>query len=244
MLQGLYAAASGMEAQQNQFNAISNDLANLDTPGYQSTEVGFKDLLYSGAGSASGTTMATGTGTASAILGYNQTEGSLDNTGQPLDVAISGPGFLQVRRSDGSTGLTRNGTLQTNAQGEITDTQGNPLSPAIKLPTGDTAADLTIAADGNVTAKGQKLGTITLVNVPAPDQLQPAGDGTYSVTAGSGAVRAATGSTIQQGALEGSNVDSNTAMSDMINAQRSYQMASQAIQDQSQMLQIADTLKK
>jgi len=95
-----------------------------------------------------------------------------------------------------------------------------------------------------VSSKGQKLGTIAIVNVPAPDQLQPNGDNTYSVTAGSGATRAATGSTLQQGALEGSNVDANAAMTDMINAQRTYQMASQAIQYQSQMLQIADTLKK
>jgi len=244
MLQGLYAAASGMEAQQNQFNAISNDLANLNTPGYQSTEVGFSDLLYSGAGSASGTTMATGTGAASSIIGRSQTEGALDTTGQPLDVAISGEGFLQVRRNDGSIGLTRDGTLQTNSQGEITDTQGNPLVPSIKLPTGDSPADVTIDPNGNVSSKGQKLGTIAIVNVPAPDQLQPNGDNTYSVTAGSGATRAATGSTLQQGALEGSNVDANAAMTDMINAQRTYQMASQAIQYQSQMLQIADTLKK
>ena len=152
MLQGLYAAASGMEAQQNQFNAISNDLANLNTPGYQSTEVGFSDLLYSGAGSASGTTMATGTGAASSIIGRSQTEGALDTTGQPLDVAISGEGFLQVRRNDGSIGLTRDGTLQTNSQGEITDTQGNPLVPSIKLPTGDSPADVTIDPNGNVSS--------------------------------------------------------------------------------------------
>ena len=78
MLQGLYAAASGMEAQQNQFNAISNDLSNLNTPGYQATEVGFQDLLYSGAGSASGTTMATGTGASSSIIGRSQVEGALE----------------------------------------------------------------------------------------------------------------------------------------------------------------------
>lgn len=244
MLQGLYAAASGMEAQQNQFNAISNDLANLNTPGYQSTEVGFSDLLYSGGGSATGTTMATGTGATSSIIGRSQTEGALDNTGQPLDVAISGEGYLQVRRNDGSIGLTRNGTLQTNDKGEITNPQGNPLVPPITLPAGDTPADLTIDPNGNVTAKGQNLGKIAIVNVPAPDQLQPNGDSTFSVTAGSGATRPASGSTITQGALEGSNVDANAAMSDMINAQRTYQMASQAIQYQSQMLQIADTLKK
>jgi flagellar basal-body rod protein FlgG len=244
MLQGLYAAASGMEAQQNQFNAISNDLSNMNTPGYQATEVGFQDLLYSGAGSSSGTSLATGTGASSSIVGRSQTEGALDNTGQPLDVAINGEGYLQVRRSDGSIGLTRNGTLQTNSQGEITDQTGQPLVPPIKLPKGDNPADLTIDAQGNVSAKGQKLGKIEIVTVPAPDQLQPDGDSTFSVTAGSGATRTAAGSTLQQGALESSNVDVNQAMSTMINAQRAYQMSSQAISYQSQMLQIADEIKK
>jgi flagellar basal-body rod protein FlgG len=244
MLQGLYAASAGMEAQQNQFNAISNDLANLNTPGYQGTEVGFQDLLYSGAGSASGTSLATGTGASSSIIGRSQTEGALDNTGNPLDVAIEGDGYLQVRRPDGSIGLTRNGTLQTNAQGEITDQQGNPLVPSIKLPKGDTPADVTIDAAGNVTAKGQKLGKLDIVTVPAPDQLQPDGNSLFSVTAGSGATRPATGTTVQQGALEASNVDVAQVMSTMVNAERSYQMSSQAIQYQSQMLEIADTLKK
>jgi flagellar basal-body rod protein FlgG len=244
MLQGLYAAASGMEAQQNQFNAISNDLSNLNTPGYQATEVGFQDLLYSGAGSASGTALGTGTGASSSIIGRSQAEGALDQTGNPLDVAIQGEGFLQVRRDDGSIGLTRNGTLQTNSQGELTDQTGNPLVPAIKLPAGDTPADVTIDPHGNVSAKGQKLGQIAIVTVPAPDQLQPDGDSTFSVTAGSGATRAASGSTLQQGAVEGSNVDVNQAMSSMITAQRAYQMSSQAISYQSQMLQIADELKK
>jgi flagellar basal-body rod protein FlgG len=244
MLQGLYAAASGMEAQQNQFNAISNDLSNMNTPGYQATEVGFQDLLYSGAGSASGTSLATGTGASSSIVGRSQAEGALDNTGNPLDVAINGDGYLQVRRDDGSIGLTRNGTLQTNSQGEITDQNGQPLVPSIKIPKGDTAGDLTIDAQGNVSAKGQKLGKIQIVSVPAPDQLQPDGNSTFSVTAGSGATRAAAGSTLQQGALESSNVDINQAMSTMINAQRAYQMSSQAISYQSQMLQIADEIKK
>ena len=244
MLQGLYAAASGMEAQQNQFNAISNDLSNTNTSGYQATEVGFQDLLYSGAGSASGTAMATGTGASSQIIGRSQAEGALNKTGAPLDVAIQGEGYLEVRRDDGSTGLTRNGALQTNSKGELTDQTGNPLVPPIKLPTGVTPADVTIDARGTVSAKGQQLGTIAIVTVPAPDQLQPDGDSTFSVTAGSGATRAAAGSTLQQGALEGSNVDVNQAMSTMIAAERAYQMSSQAISYQSQMLQIADELKK
>jgi flagellar basal-body rod protein FlgG len=244
MLQGLYAAASGMEAQQTQFDAISNDLANLNTPGYQATEVGFQDLLYSGAGSASGSTVATGTGAASSIVGRSQTEGAMNTTGNPLDVAINGPGFLQVHRSDGTIGLTRNGSLQLDSQGQLTDQLGNPLVPAITLPKGVDAGQLQIAANGTVTAGGRTLGRIDVVDVPAPTQLQPDGSSLFSVTAGSGPTRPAAGSTIQQGALEASNVDVGQAMSDMINAERSYEMSSQAIKYQDQMLQIADQLRK
>jgi flagellar basal-body rod protein FlgG len=246
MLQGLYAAASGMEAQQTECDAISNDLANLNTPGYQQTEVGFQDLLYSGGGSASGSSVATGTGAASSIVGRSQTEGALQTTGDPLNIAISGPGFIQVRRPDGSTGLTRNGTLQLDAQGQLTDQQGNPLVPPIQLPKGMPASQMQIAATGTVTAGGRTLGRIAVVDVPAPTQLQPDGGSLFSVTAGSGATRPVSGtvSTIKQGALEGSNVDAAQAMTDMIDAQRDYQMSSQAIQYQDQMLQIADQLRK
>lgn len=244
MLQGLYAAASGMEAQQTEFNAISNDLANLNTPGYQQTEVGFQDLLYSGGGSATGSPVATGTGAASSIVGRSQTEGALQTTGNPLDVAISGPGFFQVRRPDGSTGLTRNGALQVDAQGQLTNQQGDPLVPPIQLPKGMDPGRMQIAANGTVTAGGRTLGRIAVVDVPAPSQLQPDGGSLFSVTAGSGATRPVAGSVLKQGALEGSNVDAAQAMTSMIDAQRDYQMSSQAIQYQDQMLQIADQLRK
>jgi flagellar basal-body rod protein FlgG len=245
MLQGLYAAASGMEAQQNQLNAIANDMANIDTPGYQATEVGFQDLLYSSAGSASGSPdIATGAGSQSAIVGRSFAQGAIQNTGRSLDVAIQGPGYLQVRRDDGTIGLTRNGTLQVNAQGEITNQDGNPLVPPLKLPKGTDAANIKIETNGQVISGSRTIGKLALVNVPAPNQLQPDGDSMFSVTAGSGATRPATGSSIQQGALEGSNVDVARDMTTMINAQRSYQMASQAIQYQDQMLQIADQIKK
>jgi flagellar basal-body rod protein FlgG len=245
MLQGLYAAASGMEAQQNQFNAIANDMANLDTPGYQATQVGFQDLLYSGAGSASGSpNIATGAGSQSAIVGRSSAQGAIQSTGRSLDVAISGPGYLQVRRNDGTIGLTRNGALQVNAQGEITNQEGNPLVPPLKLPKGTDASSIKIEPNGQVISGSRTIGRISLVNVPAPNQLQPDGDSMFSVTAGSGAARAATGSTLQQGALEASNVDVSQDMTAMINAQRSYQMSSQAIQYQDQMLQIANQIKK
>jgi flagellar basal-body rod protein FlgG len=245
MLQGLYAAASGMEAQQNQFDAISNDMANLNTTGYQASEVGFQNLLYSGAGSASGTTVATGTGASSSIVGYSQAEGSLQTTGNPLDVAINGSGYLQVRQANGSIGLTRNGALQLSADGEVTDQSGNALVPPVKIPAGVALTDVHIAPNGTVTAQGGRtLGRIAIVDVPAPSQLQPDGNSLFSVTAGSGATRPAAGSTLQQGVLEGSNVDISQAMSDMVVAERNYQMSSQAVQYQDQMLQIADQLKK
>jgi len=243
MLQGLYAAASGMEADQNQFTAISNDLANLNTPGYQGEEIGFSDLLYSSGGNSTGTDLATGTGAAATVIGRSQTAGDLEQTGNPLDVAINGDGYLEVRRSDGSVGLTRNGSLQLDAKGQLTDTSGNPLVPPITLPKGVEPSDVTISANGDVTAGKQALGKIQIVNVPAPNQLQPDGNSLFSVTAGSGPARPATGATLTQGAVEGSNVDEAQAMSDMVNAENSYSMAGQAIQYQDQMLQIANQIK-
>lgn len=244
MLQGLYAAASGMEAQQNQFNAIANDMSNVDTPGYQAAQVGFQDLLYSSAGSASGSpAIATGAGSQSGIVGRSQEQGAIQNTGRSLDVAITGPGYLQVRRNDGSIGLTRNGALQVNAQGEITNQDGNPLVPPLKLPKGTDPSAIKIEPNGQVISGSRTLGKIALVNVPAPDQLQADGQSMFSVTAGSGATRPADGSTLQQGALEGSNVDVSRDMTAMITAQRGYEMASKAIQYQDQMLQIANQIK-
>jgi flagellar basal-body rod protein FlgG len=244
MLQGLYAAASGMEAQQTQFDAVSNDLANLSTPGYQATEVGFQSLLYTSAGSSSGTSVATGAGASASIVGRDQTQGPIQQTGRTLDVAIEGQGYLQMRRPDGTLGLTRDGVLELDSQGAITNQEGMPLQPPITLPSGVSADQLKIASDGTVTAGNRQLGKISIVTVPAPGQLQPDGDSMFSATAATGAIRPASGSTLAQGSLEGSNVDLATAMSDMITAERSYQMASQAIQDQNQMLQTANQLIK
>ena len=243
MLQGLYAAASGMEAQQNQLDAVSNDLANLDTPGYQSEQIGFSDLLYSSGGVSSGSQVATGAGTESSVIGRSEVQGPLQSTGRSLDVAIEGPGYLQVRRPDGTIGLTRNGDLQVDGQGRLTDQSGDPLVPPITLPKGADVSNLKIAADGTVTSGQTTLGKIGLVTVPAPSQLLPDGDSTFSATAASGAIRPDSASTLHQGALEGSNVDMADAMTTMMNAQEDYDMDSQAVQYQSQMLQIADQLR-
>ena len=241
MLEGLYSAASGMEAQQQQFDAISNDMANVDTPGYQSTIIGFHDLLYSNGDY--GSNVATGAGTQAEQMGYDETQGAIQQTGQPLDVAIEGQGYLEVRRQDGSIGLTRNGALQLNDKRQLTTQTGLLVQPPITVPVGVDPSQVSISSDGTVQAGSQKLGKLTLVDVPAPNGLVADGDSVFSATAASGALKPAKGATVQQGALEGSNVNLGEEMSKMMAAQQQYSMGSQAIQYQAQMLQIANEIK-
>ncbi len=243
MLGGLYASVAGMQAQEARMNAIGNDIANVSTTGYQSTEVGFQDLLYSQGGASSGSPVATGAGCAALIVGRSQAQGALQNTGRPLDVAIQGSGFLQVRRADGTIGLTRNGALQVDAQGRLTDDFGDTLVPPITVPSGTSADSLKIASDGTVSAAGRSLGKLAIVDVPAPAQLIPNGDSTYAASAASGAARVVIGSTLQQGSLESSNVDLANEMSQMIDTEKSYSMTSEAIQIENQMMQVANQVK-
>ncbi|MFZ0974931.1 MAG: flagellar hook basal-body protein [Solirubrobacteraceae bacterium] len=241
MLEGLYSAASGMEAQQQQFDAISNDMANVDTSGYQSTVIGFHDLLYSNG--EYGSNVATGAGAQAEQMGYDQSQGAIQQTGQPLDVAVHGPGYLEVRRQDGTIGMTRNGALQLNDKRQLTTQTGMLVQPPITIPAGVDPSQVSIASNGTVSVGKQTLGKLSLVDVPAPNGLVADGDSVFSATAASGAIRAAKGTSVQQGALEGSNVNMGDEMSKMMDAQQQYSMGSQAIQYQAQMLQIANEIK-
>jgi flagellar basal-body rod protein FlgG len=246
MLEGLYSAAAGMAAQQQRIDGVANDLANSSTTGYKHVRVGFRDLLYNAQGGAAGPTVLAGAGAAAGFVGRSQEQGALQTTDQPLDVAIQGPGFLQVKRPDGSLALTRDGSLRLDATGRLTTSDGNVVQPQIMAPSGTTPDELSIAADGTVrVGTGTALGRIELVTVPAPDGLQPLGGNLFAATAQSGAATAAgADTTVRQGALEGSNVDVGDAMVDMIDAQRSFQLASKAIQMQDQMLEIANQVKR
>jgi len=243
MVEGLFSAAAGMAAQQQRLDAISNDIANVDTTGYQAQRVGFEDLLYNSAGSNNPTGVTTGTGAATMDLGPSQAEGEIQQTGRSLDVAINGPGFLEVRQSGGAIGLTRNGALQLDAKGQLTTADGDVVQPPITVPKGVNENDIDIGPSGTVTANGRTLGRLALVTVPSPSGLLANGSSTYSLTAASGGARAATGATLQQGALEGSNVDISTEMVNMMDAQRSYSLDSEAIQIQEQMASTADQVK-
>jgi flagellar basal-body rod protein FlgG len=241
MLEGLYSAASGMEAQQQQFDAISNDMANLDTPGYQSTVVGFHDLLYSNG--AYGSTVPTGAGAAASIVGRDQSQGAIQTTNRQLDVAVQGHGYLEVRRPDGSIGLTRNGRLELNAKRQLTNQEGMLVQPPITIPAGVSTDQVTIGSDGTVEAAGKRVGKTSLVDVPAPAGLVADGDSVFSATTASGAIRTAKNATLQQGALEGSNVNLGDEVAKMMSAQQQYAMGSQAIQYQAQMLSIGNQIK-
>jgi flagellar basal-body rod protein FlgG len=242
MLEGLYSAGAGMEAAQSQLSAVSNNMANQDTPGYQAQILGFHDLLYT-TDDDSPSNALVGAGAGDSTLGFSQTQGSLQQTGNPLNIALSGPGYIQVRQPDGQTGLTRNGSLQLNSRGQLTTNLGMELVPPITLPKGTQPKDVSIGSDGTVSVANQKVGQIKVVQVPAPDKLLPQGNSIYSVTTASGSAQAAKGVTMQQGYLEQSNVDLNTEISQMMTAQQAYNMGSRAVQMEAQLGQIAATLK-
>ena len=242
MLEGLFSAAAGMAAQQLQLDAVSNDLANVSTSGYKSERVGFEDLLYNPVNKA-GTETTAGAGAAARIIGRNQAQGALKETGNPLDLAIEGEGFFQLRRPAGGTVLTRDGAFQVNADGSIGDAAGNLLDPPIKLPAGVSASEVKISSDGTVTAQGKRLGRIGLVTVTAPGHLSPEGGGLLAPNSASGAPRALASSRMQQGTLEDSNVDLGRDIATMTTAERAFQMSSTAIQTESQMMAIANQLR-
>lgn len=241
MLEGLYSAAAGMSAQQEQLNAISNDLANVSTSGYKAERVAFSDLLYSPVDIA-GTQTSAGAGASARVIGRSEAQGALQETGEPLDLAIEGAGYFLVKRANGQVALTRDGSFGVDASGTIVNSEGNRLSPPIKLPTGVSAGEVRIAPDGTVTAGTRKLGQIKLVTVASPEHLLADGGGELTPTAESGKPHAANGK-IHQGALEASNVNIAGEMALMASTERNYQLTSTAIQTESQMMSIANQLR-
>jgi flagellar basal-body rod protein FlgG len=233
---GIYSAAAGMAAQQTWLDALANDLANVNTPGYHSQRVAFRDLVYDPAGAGAGADAST--------LGVTADQGALLQSSNPLALAIDGTGYFQVKRADGTIALTRNGQFQADANGQITTLSGDKLEPPITLPKGVSPSDVSIATDGTVTtSSGTRLGKIQLVSVASPDQLLPLGDGLFGLTAGSGKPVSA-GGQVKQFFLEGSNVDVADAMTSMIRAQRAFELASRAVTTQDQLLEMANQLRR
>jgi len=245
MLEGLNSAAAGMAAQQQRIDAVANDLANANTTGYKHQRVGFRDLVYTQAGRSSVQGPRTGAGAAAVDAGRAFSQGALQRTDQPFDVAIQGDGFIRVKLSDGRQALTRDGSLRLDGTGKLVTSSGTVVQPAITLPPGTDPTAISIGPDGAVLAGGVAVGRIELVSVRSPQSLQPVGDNAFVATAASGATRPApAATTLTQGALEASNVDMADAMVAMIESQRAFQLTSKAIQTQDQMWEIANGVKR
>src|SRR4051812_41828867 len=147
MLEGLYSAAAGMAAQQDRMDSLANDVANINTPGYKRLRVGFRDLIYQQSGRGALANVRTGSGAAAVTLGRGQAQGSLQQTGNSLDVAIQGPGFFQVRRANGQLALTRNGNFHLDGNGRLVNPDGALVQPALSAPRGTDPSKIKIAPD-------------------------------------------------------------------------------------------------
>jgi flagellar basal-body rod protein FlgG len=246
MLEGLRTAAAGMMAQQQKLDAVSNDLANANTTGYKRLRVGFSDLLYERGGRPTTSDDAQfGTGSRVVNSGRKFQQGNLQNTGDPLNVGLEGDGFIKVKLSDGRQGLTRDGDLHIDGLGRLATSFGGIVQPQITIPDGVQPSRITIGGDGTVTADGRNVGKIALASVRSPGNLQSVGENAFVTTARSGnAVAAPAATVLKQGVLEASNTDVSESMTDMIEAQRTYQLTSKAIQTADQMMEIANGVKR
>ncbi len=253
MLRSLHTAGSGMLAQQTQIDVIAHNMANVSTAGFRRARAQFQDLLYQemrapGARTAGGvqpTGLQVGGGTRASSTQLIHVQGALSQTGNPLDLAIEGSGFFQVRRPDGEVLYTRSGNFHLDPDGRMVTAEGLALEPATMIPQGATS--ITISADGTVSvtlpgnSETQEVGRLELASFMNPGGLDAEGHGLYRMTSASGPPLAASPGqeglgTIGQGMLEGSNVEVVTEMIDLISTQRAYEINHRVIQAADEML--------
>ena len=255
MHSALYVSKTGLSAQDTQLTTISNNLANASTVGFKRDRAVFEDLLYQiqrqpGAQTSEETQLPSGLqlGTGVRVVGTQKqfTEGSLEITGQALDIAIDGRGFLPIQQIDGTIAYTRSGQLHLNGLGQIVNASGLLVDPNITIP--DNVQSITIGTDGvvNVSITGETdttiVGNLQVVDFVNPAGLQAIGGNLFFETASSGAPITGTPGEnglgqIQQGMLENSNVDIVEEMVNMITTQRAYEMNSKVVSTADQMLQ-------
>ncbi len=251
----LWAAKTGLDAQQTQMTVTANNLANVNTTGFKGSRAVFDDLLYQNLSQVGADTSQTtqsptglnvGTGVRVVATEKNYTQGSINNTGNTFDVAIQGLGFFQVLQPDGQLAYTRDGSFQLNAQGQLVTSAGYQVQPAITIPNG--AQSVTIGADGTVSVQlanqttPTTVGTLQLANFINPAGLQDTGGNLAVETASSGPPTIGTPGlsglgTLIQGSVEGSNVDVVEELVNMIQTQEAYEMDSRAVETTDQMLQ-------
>jgi flagellar basal-body rod protein FlgG len=255
MIRSLWISKTGLDAQQTQMDVTANNLANVSTTGFKRSRAVFEDLLYQtlrqpGAQSSQQTQLPTGlqigTGVRPVSTERVFTQGNLQQTSNDKDVAIQGAGFFQVLLPDGTTGYTRDGSFQTDSQGQLVTSSGFVVQPAITIPA--DAQSLTIARDGTVSvtqpgsSAATQVGTLQLATFANPAGLESKGENLYIETASSGSPSANTpgnngAGLLVQGYVETSNVNVVEELVNMIQTQRAYEINSKAITTSDQMLQ-------
>lgn len=259
----LHTSATGMQAQQTRTDVIANNLANVNTTGFKRSRAHFEDLLYqtlqgpATLGSRDTEQLPAvqvGLGTRLTSVQRVDSQGSLEQTSRPLDLAIEGEGYFEVQLPNGNTAFTRDGSLQVSDQGVLVTNQGYAIQPPIKVPR--EATSVTISETGVVTANGiagaggtQELGRIELARFANPSGLESMGQNLFSQTTSSGdpikGLPTENGNgRIAQGYLESSNVEIVTEMVDMITAQRAYEINSKAVKNSEDMAQTANSLMR
>ena len=254
MMNSLWIAKTGMTAQQTQLDVISHNLANVSTTGFKRNRAEFQDLIYQNLRQVGAQTteenqpptgLHLGLGVNVVATSRNFTQGGLQQSGNNLDVAINGDGFFEVTLPDGTTGYTRDGSFQLDAQGRIVTSGGLPVAPGITVPAGTKS--ISISENGEVSAivagsvAPQPLGSLSMSSFVNSAGLQPVGQNMFKESAASGAPQQGTPGTnglgiVRQGFLETSNVNVVEELVNMIQTQRAYEMNSKAIQTSDQML--------
>ena len=255
MIRSLWISKTGLDAQQTNMDVTANNLANVSTNGFKRARAVFEDLLYQtlrqpGAQSSQQTQLPSGlqlgTGVRPVATERIFTQGNLQQTSNPLDIAINGGGFFQVAMPDGTTSYTRDGSFHVDSQGQMVTSSGYQVQPAITIPA--NALSVTVSRDGivSVTRAGAaaptQVGSLQLASFINPAGLQSMGENLYLETAASGTPSAnSPGSNglgvLTQGYVETSNVNVVEELVNMIQIQRAYEINSKAITTSDQMLQ-------
>jgi flagellar basal-body rod protein FlgG len=262
MIRALRTGASGMTAQQLNVDTIANNLSNINTTGFKRSKVEFQDVLYQNIRRAGTSAAGESIVPVNLEIGYGAkpistsrifSEGSLNPTDQPLDLAITGDGFFQIALPDGSTGYTRDGSLKLSSDGRLVTNDGFFLMPDLTIP--QDAESISIGLDGTVQvyqpdqAEPQDIGQIELAKFLNPGGLNAIGHNLFKMTVSSGDPILGNPSEggfgeISQGYLEMSNVEVVEEMVNMIIAQRAYEINSKAIQTADDMASLANSLKR
>jgi len=255
MIRSLYVAKTGLEAQQTQLDVVANNLANVGTTGFKKSRAVFEDLMYQNLRQVGGQTsdqtrlpsgLQVGTGVRVVATERMHAQGNMTKTDNPKDVAINGAGFFQVQMPDGTTSYTRDGSFQTDSEGQLVTASGFLIEPAIPIPQNTTS--LTIGRDGivSVTQAGStatiQVGQLQLATFLNPAGLQSQGENLYTETDSSGPPNLVNpgvdgAGIVSQGYTEASNVNVVEELVNMITTQRAYEINSKAVQTSDQMLQ-------